>query len=282
MAQIINTNLMSLNAQRNLSNTSSALATSIQRLSTGLRVNSAKDDAAGIAIADRMNAQIRGMNVAIRNANDGISLAQTAEGALGKLGDMAQRMRELAVQSANATNSSSDRDNLDLEYQALGEEIKRTVAGTRFNGVAVLASATAFKFQVGAGGVDQAGAAVTDANEVITATATEMTAKVATFANIKGTDGTAAVAEMKALDTMLSDINTARATWGATQNRFEHAIGNMQVTVENQSAARSRIMDADFAAETASLTRAQVLQQAGTAMLSQANSIPNNVLSLLR
>jgi flagellin len=279
MAQIINTNLMSLNTQRNLNTTQSAMATAIQRLSSGLRVNSAKDDAAGLAIAERMSSQVRGMTVAIRNANDGISLAQTAEGALGKIGEMGQRMRELAVQSANATNSAADRDNLNAEYQQLALEMQRTVAGTRFNGVAVLASATALSFQVGAGG-----AGTTAATEAISVTPVDLTSAVATAAvgAISGTDGTGAVAAIELMDTILTTVNSNRATWGAMQNRFEAAIGNMQVTVENQSAARSRIMDADFAAETASLTRAQVLQQAGTAMLSQANSLPNNVLSLLR
>jgi flagellin len=277
MAQIINTNLMSMNAQRNLSSTSSALATSIQRLSTGLRVNSAKDDAAGLAIADRMNSQIRGMNVGIRNANDAISLSQTAEGALGKVGDMAQRMRELAVQSANATNSDDDRTNLDAEYQQLGEEITRTLAGTKFNGMAILGDgAGSMVFQVGAG---------TDTTtDQITLESTDLTADATITAATDGdiTSADNALTAMDDIDELLKTVNTQRAAFGAAQNRFEAAIATQQVSVENQSAARSRIMDADFAAETASLTRAQVLQQAGTAMLSQANSIPNNVLSLLR
>ena len=150
MAQIINTNIMSLNAQRNLSATQSALATSVQRLSTGLRVNSAKDDAAGLAIAERMSTQVRGMNVAIRNANDAISLSQTAEGALSKINDMGQRMRELAVQSANATNNDSDRASLNQEYQALAEEIKRTLSSTAFNGTKMFAAGAALTFQIGA------------------------------------------------------------------------------------------------------------------------------------
>lgn len=279
---VINTNLMSLNAQRNLSATQSALATSVQRLSTGLRVNSAKDDAAGLAIAERMNTQVRGMNVAIRNANDAISLAQTAEGALSKINDMGQRMRELAVQSANATNSESDRANLDAEFQALSAEIKRNLDGTSFNGTKLFAALATLTFQVGANNT------ATDQIAVITA---ELTKDAKLTAVLGGTGG-ATPADIKdaaksrealgKLDDMLALVNSKRAEFGATQNRFEAVIQTLQVSAENQTAARSRIMDADFASETAALTRAQVLQQAGTSMLSQANSLPNNVLSLLR
>ena len=276
MPQIINTNVMSLNAQRNLSATESMMSQSIQRLSTGLRVNSAKDDAAGLAIAERMNAQVRGMNVAIRNANDGISLAQTAEGALGKVGDMVQRMRELAVQAANATNSDSDRANLDAEYQQLASEVTRTLSGTRFNGQAIVgADAGALVFQIGAG---------TTADDTITVTTTDMSANGDVTA-VTGGDITSAANATTAidnLDTLIDTVNSERATYGAVQNRFDAIISNLQISSENQSAARSRIMDADFAQETASLTRAQVLQQAGVAMLSQANAAPSNVLALLR
>ena len=277
---VINTNIMSLNAQRNLSATQSALATSVQRLSTGLRVNSAKDDAAGLAIAERMNTQVRGMNVAIRNANDAISLSQTAEGTLSKINDMGQRMRELAVQSANATNSDSDRQNLDAEYQALAEEIKRNLAGAAFNGTKLFATAAALTFQVGAN------AATTDQITINTENLAGDAKFTAVIGNNTKPDGiatvTAASAALGKLDDMLALVNSKRAEFGATQNRFEAVIQTLQVSAENQTAARSRIMDADFASETASLTRSQVLQQAGTAMLSQANSLPNNVLSLLR
>ena len=282
MAQIINTNIMSLNAQRNLSATQSALATSVQRLSTGLRVNSAKDDAAGLAIAERMNTQVRGMNVAVRNANDAISLAQTAEGALSKINDMGQRMRELAVQSANATNNETDRASLDAEFQALSAEIKRNLEGTSFNGTKLFAALATMTFQVGANN------ATTDQIAVVTTNLTTDT----TMTGILGGGGGATAADIKnvdksrealdKLDKMLATVNSKRAEFGATQNRFEAVIQTLQVSAENQTAARSRIMDADFASETAALTRAQVLQQAGTAMLSQANSLPNNVLSLLR
>ncbi len=274
MAQIINTNLMSLNTQRNLNSTQSALATAVQRLSSGLRVNSAKDDAAGLAIAERMNSQIRGMNVGIRNANDAISLAQTAEGALGKIGDMAQRMRELAVQSANATNTADDRAALDAEYQQLSDEITRTMNGTKFNGAAVLTATTDMTFQIGAGTDTTDTIDVTAPGTDLSAAVTALTADITSVANATGA--------MDTLDDLITEVNTQRANFGAVQNRFEAVIATSEVAVENQAAARSRIMDADFAAETASLTRAQVLQQAGTAMLSQANSLPNNVLSLLR
>jgi flagellin len=265
MSAVINTNIASLNAQRNLSMSQSGLNTSIQRLSSGLRVNSSKDDAAGLAIATRMDAQVRGMDVAIRNSNDAISFAQTAEGGLSKVTDALQRMRELAVQSANGTNSDSDRTNLDAEYQQLAAEVTRLGTATKFNGTAVFGSTTT-TFQVGA--------ATTDTIDVTAVAASTISGAI--------TSASAAAAAITAIDTELDSVNTKRATLGAVQNRFESVISNLKVSVENQSAAKSRIMDADFAAETAKLTRGQILQQAGTAMLAQANSLPNNVLSLLR
>jgi flagellin len=274
MPQTINTNLVSLNAQRNLDTSQMSLATSMQRLSSGLRVNSAKDDAAGLAIAERMNTQVRGMNVAIRNANDGISLAQTAEGALGKVGDMLQRMRELAVQSANATNGAGDRANLDAEYQQLSAEIGRTIANTRFNGIAILgAGAGAQAFQVGA-----------NSGETVTITTTNLATNADITTVTSGNLSTVAAAStaLGNIDTALNTLNTERALYGATQNRFEAVIGTLQVASENQAAARARIMDADFAAETANLSRAQILQQAGNAMVAQANQLPQQVLQLLQ
>ncbi len=267
MPQTINTNVASLNAQRNLTTSQSSLSTSMQRLSSGLRVNSAKDDAAGLAIADRMNAQIRGINVAIRNANDGISLAQTAEGALATVTDVLQRMRELAVQALNGSNGTSDRANLDTEYQQLSAEITRIATQTKFNGTAIVGSgAGAQVFQVGANNGD---------TMVIT------TAQVATVTGDVLTTAAASTA-MAAIDTALDTITTNRAVYGAAMSRFQFAISNLQITGENQSAARGRIMDADFAAETANLSRAQILQQAGTAMVAQANQLPQQVLQLLR
>ncbi|MBN9204875.1 flagellin [Methylibium sp. Pch-M] len=404
MAQTINTNVISLNAQRNLNTSQSSLATSMQRLSSGLRVNSAKDDAAGLAIAERMNTQVRGLNVAARNANDGISLAQTAEGALGKLGDMLQRMRELAVQSANATNSADDRKALQAEVNQLRDEIDRVAKQTSFNGKKLLdGSFTAATFQVGANSGDAItvgsltnataavlskityaegasadltldGTTITDlaaiadgdlqitidgggANEQIVevgpiaeaSTETERLGQIAEAINrkttdtgvsaylVKNDDGTFkldikaskldaagaalaveftgfatattgldegdAIAEVaddiglsdlnietdsatwvsiKKIDSALDQINGARGTLGALQSRFENAVSNIQIQAENLSAARGRIMDADFAMETANLSRAQILQQAGTAMVAQANQLPQQVLSLLK
>ena len=277
MAQTINTNVASLNAQRNLNSSQSSLGTTLQRLSSGLRINSAKDDAAGLAIAERMNTQVRGFNVAIRNASDGISLGQTAEGAIGKIGDSLQRMRELAVQSKNGTNTEDDRKALNSEYTELAAEVTRLVDGTTFNGQKLLdgAAATAtFKFQVGAGNAAQ---------DTITINSSDLSSlKTAFVGGIGGTDDTKATAEITALDTALTTVATARSNYGAVQNRFESVVSNLQVSSENLSAARGRIMDADFATETANLSRTQILQQAGTAMLAQANSLPQNVLSLLR
>jgi len=273
--QVINTNVLSLNAQRNVSSSQGALATSIQRLSSGLRVNSAKDDAAGLAIASRMSAQTRGMNVAIRNANDGISLAQTAEGALGKVTDMLQRMRELAVQAANGSNGTADRTSLDLEYNELAAEIDRTFKATKFNDQAIMgAGAGALVFQIGANNSGDEQLTITTTNLITSVSTPVIAAGIDTLAGAQGALGV--------LDTALGNVNTARATYGAVQNRFESVISNLQVASENTAAARSRIMDADFGAETAALTRAQILQQAGTAMLAQANAAPQSVLSLLR
>jgi flagellin len=286
MSQTINTNMVSLNAQRNLSSSQSALSTSMQRLSSGLRVNSAKDDAAGLAIAERMNSQSRGMTVAIRNANDGISLAQVAEGALGRVGSMLQRMRELAVQSANGTNTSADRTSLNDEYQQLAAEASRTLGGTQFNGMNVLATSVNSTFQVGANtsaSLDQISVAAFNwtSNGSIT-TAVGAAVGTAPTTAIAGTDGTAAVAAITALDAAINAVNSQRATFGAVQNRFDNVVSNLMVATENQTAARGRIMDADYAAESANLSRAQILQQAGNAMVAQANQLPQQVMSLLR
>jgi len=287
MPSVVNTNLISLNSQRALSSSQSSLATSMQRLSSGLRVNSAKDDAAGLAISERMNAQVRGMNVAIRNANDGISLVQTAEGAMAKVGDSLQRMRELAVQARNATNSSSDKDSLDKEFGELAKEIQRVIGGTTFNGINVIgSSAGTLTFQVGANttGDDTIDIATTNmgsATEISDVAGTTNTG--AGRAVIDNTADSAALKDViDNIDTAINFVNSQRATMGASQNRFDAVISNLQVSVENQSAAKSRITDADFAAETANLSRAQILQQAGNAMVAQANQLPQQVLSLLR
>ncbi|HEX5310327.1 flagellin domain-containing protein [Aquabacterium sp.] len=286
MPQTINTNLVSLNAQRNLNMSQSSMAVSMQRLSSGLRVNSAKDDAAGLAIAERMNAQVRGMNVAARNANDGISLAQVAEGALSKIGDSLQRMRELAVQARNASNSQSDKDSLDKEFGELAKEIQRVIGGTTFNGKHIIGSdAGTLTFQIGANTssddtIDVGTTNMGSATEVIAVAGTDNTGLGRGVID-STSDTTTIKAVIDNIDTALNFINDTRATYGATQSRFDAIISNLQVSAENQTAARSRIMDADFAAETAALSRSQILQQAGNAMVAQANQLPQQVLKLL-
>ena len=380
MALVINTNVMSLNAQRNLTTSGSQLATALQRLSSGLRINSAKDDAAGLAITERMTSQIRGLNQAVRNANDGISLAQTAEGALGEIANNLQRIRELAVQASNASNSQSDREALNAEVQQLLAEIDRVANTTQFNNVKILdGSFTGQVFQVGAnagetisvgaiidantaaigsvdvakstinvssltdfntaiaaggltingadiGAIDAASSADHRAQQLISAInakyaetgvsaelsadGTQIVLTGAENIEIAGSTNNAAVAgwangtiaaattsgisalnvttfgdaqtAIRQVDEALTQINSARADLGAVQNRFVSVVANLQTAAENLSASRSRILDADFAAETAALTRAQILQQAGTAILAQANAVPQNVLSLLR
>jgi flagellin len=277
MAQTINTNVMSLNAQRNLNKTSESLATTVQRLSSGLRINSAKDDAAGLAISQRMTTQINGMTVAIRNANDGISLAQTAEGALGSIGDNLQRIRELAVQAANGTNNSSDQVSLQKEIDQLKAEIDRVVNNTKFNDTDLLSSSGTISIQVGANATadDKIDIQLID----VTGAISGITASGFTVAGI--TAGAGASGVIDAIDNALTTISNARADLGAVQNRFTSVISNLSVNSENLSASRGRITDADYAAETAELTRTQILQQAGTAMLAQANTLPNTVLKLL-
>jgi flagellin len=384
MPQVINTNVMSLNAQRNLSTSGGALATALQRLSSGLRINSAKDDAAGLAIAERFTTQIRGLNQAARNANDGISLAQTGEGALAEITNNLQRIRELAVQSANSTNSASDREALNQEVEQRLAEIERVASQTSFNGQKILdGSFGTAAFQVGAnagetisiglntsmkkdaigqvakavGSVDitdlngddthddpsfpltiaattdltvavgdgvavdlegtyetaqdlvdainskvaGASAWIDDDNQLVIASSEDLTIVTANDAatNLGMADATVAAdtdyltalsVETAAgandaivrVDAALTSVSSLRSTLGAIQNRFESTITNLTTAAENLTASRSRIQDADFAAETAALTRAQILQQAGTAILAQANAVPQNVLSLLR
>ncbi|KZK30169.1 flagellin [Delftia sp. GW456-R20] len=283
MAMTINTNMQSLNAQRNLGASQSSLSTTMQRLSSGLRVNSAKDDAAGLAIAERMNAQVRGMNVAVRNANDGISLSQTAEGALGKIGENLQRMRELAVQAANDTNGTADRGSMDKEFKQLAEENARVIKNTKFNGQELLTgsggNSGTFQFQIGSN---------TASDNQISITTSDLASAMGDVAQGTGANATlgstaaTALAAVTALDDAIDAVNGKRADFGASQNRFDAVISNLQVASENTASARSRITDADFASETANLSRAQILQQAGTAMVAQANQLPQGVLALLR
>lgn len=276
MAVIINTNALSLTAQRNLNQTQSDYQTALRRLSSGLRINSAKDDAAGLFVAEKMTADIRGLRAASRNAADGISLGQAAEGALAQIGNNMQRIREIAVQSSNAT--VEDRSGLQAEVDQLTQEISRIVQTTEFNGTALLSAANGLTFQIGQDGVAEHQVNVT------TADLTSLNAYNATLTNTGTIDvstSASASAALQTLDTDIENVAKSRGTFGAIQNRFEAVIANIDNYVENLSAARSRITDADFAAETAALTRAQILQQAGTAMLAQANALPQNVLSLL-
>lgn len=281
MALVINSNIASLTAQRNLMSTQNSLSTALERLSSGLRINSAKDDAAGLFSAEKMTADIRGLNQAIRNAADGISLAQTAEGSLGEIGKNLQRIREIAVQAANDT--VEDRSGLQAEVDQLTQEISRIVQTTEFNGRELLTNTTALTFQVGQDG---------DAKQQLQVAGVELdVAGSGGLFSYNGTltatgviDVSSAASASGALANIESDIETvasSRATFGAVQNRFDAVISNLSNYTENLSAARSRIMDADFAAETANLTRAQILQQAGIAMLAQANVQPQNALALL-
>ena len=276
MSLVINTNIMSLNAQRNVASTNADLATSLQRLSSGLRINSAKDDAAGLYSVERMTADIRGMNQAARNAADGISLSQTAEAALGQIGESLQRIRELAVQASNGT--VEDRTGLQTEVDLLSDEIARVVDAASFNGVQLLdgTELTALEFQVGQDTADQISIIAADLD------ISTITAYGGTGSFDVSTDANAAQAELTVVDADIDAVSALRATFGATQNRFESVISSVQSYAENVSASRSRIQDADFAAETANLTKVQIMQQAGVAMLAQANAVPQNVLSLLR
>lgn len=290
MAMGINTNVMSINAQRQAASSQAALGTAMARLSSGLRVNTAKDDAAGLAIADRMDSQSRGMTVAIRTANDGISLTQTAEGALTNIGNMLQRMRELTVQAGNTTYTSGDVSALNKEMAQLAQEVGRITSGTQFNGKAILGAdaASGFSFQIGAN--VSAGAAgdqtIAIASSDIFAAA-DLSAVVASTSSggLSAAVGSAATttnsAILTAIDNALKAVNEKRSSLGAIQSRFDNTIANLQTSIENQSAARGRIVDADFAAESANLSRAQILQQASTAMIAQANQVPQGVMKLL-
>ncbi|WP_404409309.1 flagellin FliC [Pseudidiomarina marina] len=262
---VINTNITSLIGQQNLQKSQSSLQTSMERLSSGLRINSAKDDAAGQAIANKMTAQIRGLTQAQRNANDGISLAQTAEGALNQVNDNLQRMRELTVQAQNGTNSADDVASIQAEVDERLAEISRVVAQSEFNGNALFDPAADIEIQVGAND----GQTITIASATLASAAFDL----GTFDVTTGT--------LADLDTAIGAVDTTRSNLGAVQNRLESAIDNIATTVTNLSAARSRIEDADYAVEVSNMTRSQILQQAGTSVLAQANQVPQGVLSLL-
>jgi len=274
MALTVNTNVASLNTQRNLNTSSRALDTSLQRLSTGSRINSAKDDAAGLQISNRLTSQINGLNVAARNANDGISMAQVTEGALQQSTNILQRMRELSLQSANGSNSDEDRASLQLEVAQLQEELTRIAETTSFGTQKLLdGSLGSVDFQVGA-----------NANEVISVDfgAAAFDAAGLGVDAVDISDVTGSQSAIADIDAALQQIDDQRSALGAVQNRFENTISNLQNIAENVSASRGRIQDTDFAAETANLSKNQVLQQAGTAILAQANQLPQAVLSLLR
>jgi flagellin len=278
MALIINTNVSSLNAQRNLNESQNSLNTSLQRLSSGLRINSAKDDAAGLFVAGQLTRDIRGINQAVRNAGDGISLGQTAEGALGEIANNLQRIREIAVQASNDTVGNSA--GLQLEVNQLTQEISRIVATTNFNGTDLLSGGGTVNFQVGASGATNNRISIS-LNNLASASFNAFNANLTATGTINVSTTAAASAALAELSTDIDTVNSARATYGAIQNRFEAVISNLQNYAENLTAARSRIEDADFAAETANLTRAQILQQAGVSILAQANTLPQAALTLL-
>jgi flagellin len=268
---VINTNVSGLQASSALALNTSSMQTSMQRLSTGLRINSASDDAAGLAISQKMTAQIRGLDQAVRNANDGISLLQTAEGDMGAVGTALQRMRELAVQASNGTNSTTDTDSLQTEFTSMIDEIDRVANNSQFNNLTI--GGGTFVFQIGANNTANDSISLTidafDATELgVDSGSVDLT-----------TDAGAAI---DAIDAALETLNTGRATLGATQNRLSKTVESLTTTSTNMSAARSRIMDADYAKETTNLARAQIIQQAGTAMLAQANQAPQSVLALLK
>lgn len=277
MALGINTNMASLNAQNNLSQSQSLSNQALERLSSGLRINSAKDDAAGLAISTRLDSQVRGMNVGQRNANDAVSMLQTAEGALDEVVNNLQRMRELSVQAANGSNGTAELATIQKEIAARSTEITRVMDATSFNdqsllkGSAGAASDGVVSFQVGAGGT----AATYDRIEV---TFSDMSGNSASGADVT-TDAAAAITT---IDTALTAINEQRSTFGAAQNRMESVINTLATSAENASASQGRIMDADFASESAKMAKSNVLQQAGISVLSQANARPNQVLSLLQ
>lgn len=280
MALNVNTNVFSLNAQRNLQKTQGDLATSLQRLSTGLRINSAKDDAAGLFVTEQQSADIRGLNQAVRNAADGISLGQTAEGALGQISSNLQRIREIAVQSANAT--VQDRSGLQKEVDQLTQEISRIVQTTNFNGTALLSGSSSLVFQVGQDGQADNQVTVSTTSLADSGTVVAYNASLTNTGTVDVSSQGAASAALTTLDASIDNVSQTRATFGAVQNRFEAVISNLQNYSENLSASRSRIRDADFAEETANLTRAQILQQAGISILAQANTQPQSALSLLQ
>jgi flagellin len=289
---VVNTNVNASIAQNALARNERAMNTAMERLSTGQRINSASDDAAGLAIGSRMTSQIRGLETGIRNANDAISMINTADGALVEVTNMLQRMRELALQAANGTTTSADRDYLNSEYANLLTEIERIAQNTQWNGRNILdgtANGTSgtVSFQVGANGGQTVAVNFGNATDATVATASGMLQDVASAAPTL-TAGTTASALTKgtsavtAIDTAITNVNSQRATFGAAMNQLTYAVDNLSNVKVNAEASRSRIMDANYAEETSELARTQIISQAGTAMLAQANQLPQTVLSLLQ
>ncbi|MDU4354515.1 flagellin [Phytobacter diazotrophicus] len=284
---VINTNLLSLTTQNNLNKSQSALGTAIERLSSGLRINSAKDDAAGQAISNRFSANIKGLTQAARNANDGISIAQTAEGSLNEINNNLQRIRELAVQAQNGTNSASDIDSIQSEVNQRLQEINRVAGQTQFNGINILAgtTATTISIQVGANDGQTIGISInanTGWNKLTTASAGATNSTVTSRGVSTYGFDVMSSSVLGDVDAALKAVDNQRSDLGAIQNRFQSTISNLNNTVTNLSAAQSRIQDADYATEVSNMSRAQILQQAGTSVLAQANQVPQTVLSLLR
>ena len=277
----INTNVEALNAQRNLGMTSLVFAKSVEKLSSGLRINRAADDVAGLGISEKLRAQVRGYNQAVRNAQDGISLIQTGEGALVEVHSMLQRMRELAVQASNGTLSAADRDSIGVEAKALWDEISRVSSTTKFNGVSLLAAAGTVSLQVGS----EAGQTISVALTAVTTTDLDNAGTdIADFASDVAGSVSASIASaaITQLDVALVTVSTARGKFGAAQNRLEHTIASLSVASENLAATESRIRDLDVAAEMVNFIKTHILQQAATAILAQANQAPQSILALLR
>jgi len=286
MAMVINSNIASVTAQRHLTESRLDMEQAMERLSSGKRINSAMDDAAGLTIAHSLDAKVSSLNMAARNANDGISLINLAEGALDEVTDMLIRMRELATQAVNGTYSQADRSNLNLEFQALSAEITRISDNTFFNGISVIGGSSNVTFQVGHSSSDTISLVTKDmgASSLGNPTGTQASVSIdeISISVVGTTTGNNAAGALAVLDDAIADVDNYRAALGATANRLEHSANNLYTRVENQMAAKSRIEDADYAVESANLARAQVLQQAGTAMLAQANASTQNVLSLLK
>ncbi|WP_367165401.1 flagellin [Kosakonia cowanii] len=294
---VINTNTLSLMTQNNLTKSQSSLGTAIERLSSGLRINSAKDDAAGQAIANRFTSNINGLGVAARNANDGISLSQTAEGALGEINNNLQRIRDLTVQAQNSSNSASDIDSIQAEVNQRMEEVNRVTTQTDFNGIKVLntgSGTSTYNFQVGAKDGEKIGIDISSSDSYNLAAAgssgngTQRQTQAVGFDVLKGkvTGGASGTASgstpLADIDAAIKSVDSQRSLLGASQNRFESTITNLNNTVSNLSSARSRIQDSDYATEVSNMSRAQILQQAGSSVLAQANQVPQTMLSLLR